>query len=101
MLLEQLNRVTPHLNDNQRKQLIAQDMYGLYDNMISGIKSRDNIEADGSMFDNKEAVEEKIPTLIANLLKAKSAGEENSYLQKIASDLSKDEFELLIEALSD
>ena len=40
-LMEQLHRITPHLNDAQRKQMIPSNLHGLHDNVGKNIKQKD------------------------------------------------------------
>ena len=40
-LMHQLHRVTPHLNDDQRKQLLPENLHSLHDNVAQNIKERD------------------------------------------------------------
>ena len=74
MLLNQLHRITPHLNDEQRKNLIPQGLHSRLDNIVQKIKQRD--------LDN-----------IGQL------ASESSEIRKITADLSQDDFELSVEAL--
>lgn len=107
ILLEQLHNVTPHLDDNQRKQLLPPELYSLYDNVISGQNDNTPEFSNEDTIDDADIMAEanaKNLIVVQNLLKKINSSRNNKQppnLQNVTANLSHDEFELSVEALLD
>jgi len=102
ILIEQLHRVTPHLSNEQRRNLVPPDLYSLYDSTIAKMEKRDKSANDLEMDDdglNSEA-DVKNTNVIHSLLKGPQPTH-LSDLRYVTSDLTQDEFEMSVEALLD